>query len=188
MPENRSSFSGRIWLIGLMGSGKSTVGALVANAFGTRYVDNDLAIASMAGHSTVELSEAGGELLHEWESRYVHRLVGQAPPVVAGIPASIADRPGDLALLRSRGLLVYLRADLDTLVARVRTGPPRPWLSEGPAEVLAGMLAGRDGPLGSAAALVVDAARPPAEVAARIVDAARAAPPSAEPSPSGPAT
>ncbi|MBO0691907.1 MAG: hypothetical protein J2P58_03325 [Acidimicrobiaceae bacterium] len=183
MPERPSYFAGRIWLIGLMGSGKSTVGGLVAAALGARYVDNDAAVGFMAGRSTVELSEAGGDLLHQWESRYVHRLVEVTPPVVAGIPASIGDRPDDLAFLAAWGLLVYLRADLDTLVAHVLAEPPRPWLSAAPADVLAGMLAARDGPLMSSAGLVVDANRPAAEVADRIVEVVRSEPSRAEPSP-----
>lgn len=186
MPERPSTNARRIWLAGLMGSGKSTVGPLVAAALGVGYVDNDDAVARLAGRSVVELSEAGGDLLHQWESRYVHQVVELAPPVVAGIPASIGDRPDDLALLADSGLLVYLRADLDTLVARVVAGPPRPWLDAAPADVLAGMLSVRDRPLRSAAGLVVDAARPADELAARIVDAARLATSAAEPPPSAP--
>jgi shikimate kinase len=188
VPERPSTFAGRVWLTGLMGSGKSTVGHLVAESLRARYLDNDNAVALLAGRSTVELSEAGGDLLHEWESRYVHRVVELAPPVVAGIPASIADRPDDLALLHASGLLVYLQADLDTLVARVQADPPRPWLNDAPAEVLARMLAARDQPLSSSAMLVVDATRPSDEVAAEIVEAARSAPPRNESSPPDPAT
>jgi shikimate kinase len=171
----------RIWLIGLMGSGKSTVGPLVAAAVGTEYLDNDATIASLSGRTTVALAAAGGELLHQWESRYVHRVVDFPPPVVAGIPASIADRGADLDLLAGRGLLVYLRVDLDTLVARVTAGPPRPWLTGDPRQVLAGMISAREPVLAAAAGLVVDATRPPAEVAARIVAARPALGGTAEP-------
>jgi shikimate kinase len=164
---------GRIWLIGLMGCGKSTVGTLVAGELGELYVDNDATIAALAGRSTVELAGAGGELLHDWESRYVARIVEMPPPVVAGIPASIAERPADLALLSAHGLLVYLRCDLATLVTRVRADPPRPWLSGDPEPVLGGMLAMRDPLLEVAANLVVDGARAPADLAAQIVQAGR---------------
>jgi shikimate kinase len=163
----------RIWLTGLMGCGKSTVGAVVAADLGADYLDNDAIIASLAGRSTVELAAAGGELLHEWESRYVQQIVDRPTPVVAGIPASIAERPADLDLLRHHGLLVYLRCDLATLVARVSADPPRPWLSGDPEEVLAGMLAVRDPLLRAAATLVVDGTRAPADLAAEVVAAGR---------------
>jgi shikimate kinase len=158
----------RIWLIGLMGCGKSTVGAHVGGYLGEVYIDNDATIATMAGRSTVDLAAAGGDLLHDWESRYVERLVGLVPPVVAGIPASIAERPDDLAQLRAAGLLVYLRCDLATLVARVRAGPPRPWLSADPEPLLAAMLTRRDPLLRAASALVMDGTRPAADLAAEI--------------------
>ena len=89
-----------IWLVGLMGSGKSTVGLSLAPVVGYEYVDNDATIAVMSGLTTVELAASGGTLLHEWESTYVHELVADRRRVVAGIPASAADRDGDLQLLR----------------------------------------------------------------------------------------
>ncbi len=159
-----------------MGSGKSTVGVRVAATLGVAYRDNDATIAAMAGRTTVALAKAGGDVLHDWESRYVQQLAHLSPPVVAGIPASIAERPGDLALLAGTGLLVYLQADLATLVARVRAGPPRPWLTGDPAEVLAPMLAERDPLLKAAAGLVLEATAAPAALAARVVAAARGEP------------
>ncbi len=165
--------STNIWLIGLMGSGKTTVGVKVAAQLGVAYQDNDASIAVMAGRTTVDLARAGGDLLHDWESRYVQQLAGLAPPVVAGIPASIAERPADLGLLARTGRVVYLRAEVATLVARVLAGPPRPWLSGDPAAVLEGMSAVRDPLLLAAAALVVDAGRAPAELAAQVMAAAR---------------
>lgn len=147
----------RIWLIGLMGSGKSTTGRLIASAIGARYVDNDTTIAALAGRSTVELGVTGAEILHTWESRFVHFVADLDPPLVAGIPASIAERPDDLALLRSRGLLVYLRADAQTLAARVAVDPPRPLLGDTAAASLGAMVAARDSRLTAAASVVVDA-------------------------------
>jgi shikimate kinase len=163
----------RTWLIGLMGSGKSTVGAGVAEAVGVAYTDNDRAVGVLAGRSTVDLAGEGGSVLHDWESRYVAGLVGLDPPVVAGIPASIADRPEDLDLLAGHGLLVYLRVDPATLAARVARDPPRPWLGADPAALLAAMFAVRDPALIAAASRVVDATAVPAAVVADVL-AARA--------------
>jgi shikimate kinase len=117
------------WLIGLMASGKSTVGQALAAALGYEYVDNDATVTVIAGRSAVELASLGGTILHDWESRYVHDLVADQH-VVAGIPASTADRTADLQLLRECGTLIYLRCDVDTLVARVQAGGHRPWLTE----------------------------------------------------------
>src|ERR1700680_2013807 len=114
-----------------MGSGKTTAGRALAARLRWIYVDNDVVIAEMAGRSTVELSQAGGTLLHDWESRYVKGLVVGAHPVVAGIPASTADLDASLRLLADSGNLVYLKCDADTLVARIMAGGRRPWLVDG---------------------------------------------------------
>jgi shikimate kinase len=165
--------SDRTWLVGLMGSGKSTVGAAVAQVVGVVYTDNDRAVGALAGRSTVDLAGEGGSVLHDWESRYVGGLVGLDPPVVAGIPASIADRPDDLDLRAGHGLLIYLRVDPATLAARVARDPPRPWLGSEPVALLAAMFAARDPALAAAASRVIDATAPPSAVVAAVL-AARA--------------
>lgn len=159
----------RIWLIGLMGSGKSTVGRALSARLGYDYIDNDEKIAALAGESTVDLAKADGGLLHEWESRYVGYLAALPTLVVAGIPASAADRQSDLELLSGVGRLVYLRCDLPTLVARIRADPPRPWIQGNPEDLLADMMATRSPTLDRSADLVVDAGRPVSDIVAGIV-------------------
>lgn len=163
MPTEAPAAPRPVWLLGLMGSGKSTVGRALAAATGREYVDNDATIAALAGRSTAELSTEGGSVLHDWEQTYVRHLVGRGGPVVAGIPASCADRDADLALLASSGLLVYLRCTPGTLVSRVLSDPPRPWLV--PSEdttraLLAGMYDARDPRMRAHAGLTLDAERP----------------------------
>lgn len=148
-------------MIGLMGSGKSTAGCLLASAIGCRYVDNDESIATLAGRSTVDLAAVGPELLHAWESAYVHMVADLDAPLVAGIPASIAERADDLGLLNRQGLLVYLRADTDTLAARVAADQPRPLLGEAARASLAEMFAVRDPLLVASAFVALDATRSP---------------------------
>jgi shikimate kinase len=154
-----------VWLIGLMGSGKSTAGRVLAERLRWIYVDNDVAIAEMAGRSTVELSEAGGTLLHDWESRYVKGLVAGAHPVVAGIPASTADLDANLRLLADSGNLVYLRCDADTLVARIKADGRRPWLVDDEVrQQVEAMLAAREPHILRFAHHVVDSSAPVAQV------------------------
>jgi shikimate kinase len=152
-----------------MGSGKSTLGRALARHLGCAYADNDATIEALAGRSTVELSGTGGGVLHEWESRYTRHVSGLAAPVVAGIPASAADRPGDLATLRAAGVLIYLRCDLDTLVGRIEADPPRPWIGRGTRELLTGMLTTREPVFTAAADLVLDGTAAPEASIAQIV-------------------
>jgi shikimate kinase len=174
MNESAAGPAARIWLAGLMGSGKSTVGAALAGQLGFRYVDNDAAIAAMTGQTSTSLALAGGSSLHDGEQRYVRMLAGAEPPVVAGIPASAADRPADLELLAATGMLVYLRAEPAILIARTANDPPRPWLAESPAQVMTMMFRRRDPVLTERAHIVVNAARPVAEITALIMSAAKA--------------
>jgi shikimate kinase len=160
----------KIWLIGLMGAGKSTVGRALAAELSCEYLDNDLAVAGLAGRSTVLLAQDGGTVLHDWESRYVghiRRLPGQ---LVAGIPASTADRREDLKVLCESGLLVYLRCDAETLIRRVAADEPRPWLTADPAELINGMMARRDPVLATSAALIADGTKPAAETVRLILN------------------
>lgn len=162
----------RLYLIGLMGSGKSTVGRQLAVQLGFPYLDNDAVIAALAGQSTVRLAELGGTVLHDWESRYVHHLAAERPaPFVAGVPASTADRHADLTALRQAGLLVYLRCDPEILADRIERDEPRPWITGRAGELIQWMYQQRDPILSEACELVVDATAAPDRVRDRILAA-----------------
>ena len=148
-----------------MGSGKSTAGRALADRLRWIYVDNDAAIAEMAGRTTLDLAEAGGTLLHDWESRYVKGLVAGGQPVVAGIPASTADLDDNLRLLDQSGDLVYLRCDADTLVARIKSDGRRPWLVDDEVrQQVEAMLSAREPHILRFAHHVVDSSAPLAQV------------------------
>lgn len=164
----------RLFVIGLMGCGKTTAGRLAAAALRVPFVDNDATIAEMAGTSTVDLAGLGGGVLHDWERRYAEAQAAAVAPAVVGVPASCADRPADLAALRAAGTLVYLRASPEVLAARVLADVPRPWLSRDPDEVSAlvrGLHERRDTAMAAAAHRVVDAERSDLDVAAALVEA-----------------
>ncbi|MCA0331175.1 MAG: serine transporter [Actinobacteria bacterium] len=162
----------RVLLLGLMGSGKTTVGRLVAASFGVPYLDNDALIAEREGRTSVELAQAGGGLLHDAESRLLRALLGRDGSFVAGVPGSVADRPEDVELLRDAdALAVYLHVPPEVLGARVAGDGPRPWLGGDPSAFVASTYARRDPVLRAAADVVVDGSQPPDAVAARIVAA-----------------
>ena len=88
-----------------------------------------------------------------------HSFVGLPPdpaPFVAGVAASVGDRAEDLDLLRQTGSVVYLRATVPTLAARVGSGADRPWLAGDPAAWLAASLDRREPAYLAAADVVVD--------------------------------
>ncbi|WP_323791871.1 shikimate kinase [Nocardioides sp.] len=169
MTTSEQVTSGNVWLIGPMASGKSTLGRALAGRLGWEYVDNDATVAELAGTSTLELSEQGADVLHDWESRYVHHLVDRSGSFVAGVAASSADRPEDLRILAGAGLLVVLDVDLDVLVERVHSDPPRPFMSGDVRGDLSARIARRTPALREHAGLVVDGARSVDELVDEVV-------------------
>ena len=134
-------------LVGLMGSGKSTVGRLVADAAGIGLVDVDDAIRERTGRSVEELWREGGEAAYRpLELDVVVEALDPARPAVLAAPGGVVDDPGAVAALRQDHVgIVYLRADPVVLAERIRADPqPRPLLDADPVRVLADQHARRD--------------------------------------------
>ena len=118
-------------LIGLMGSGKSTVGRRLAHAIGWRFVDADEEIEIAAGCSIADIFAVYGEpIFRDLEERVIARLLGEGQLVLATgggawMQANIRE------LVKSRGTSVWLRAELDVLVDRVSKRDHRPLLKNG---------------------------------------------------------
>ena len=120
-----------IALIGMPGSGKTTVGDLVARRLDTVFSDCDVEVERRAGVSIAELFERDGEeVFRELESEALADLVGVAG--VAGVAGVVATgggavlRPANRQLLRSKTHCVYLRVPTETLIARLRHNKKRP--------------------------------------------------------------
>jgi shikimate kinase len=129
----------QVVLVGLMGSGKSTVGALLAPRTGRVFVDVDVAIAAHTGKSVRELWEEGGEVAYRHlESEAVLRVLRETTPAVLAAPGGVVLDPVVRAAL-SGCVVVWLRARPSTLAGRVRPGDHRPLLGDRPAETLAAM-------------------------------------------------
>lgn len=144
-----------IVLVGLMGSGKSTVGRLVAEATGRTLVDVDLAITARTGRTVRELWEEGGEAAYRrLESDAVYAaLAGDA--VVLAAPGGVILDPAVRAALAD-AFVVWLRADPVSLGSRVHAGDHRPLLGTDPTADLAAMADDRSDLYASVADLVVD--------------------------------
>lgn len=155
--DPRSARAERIFLIGLMGSGKTTVGTQLAAMLGCRYLDNDTLLLLSGGASAQTMAVAhGADALHQSESVQLRALVDLPAPFVASIAASVGDRPEDMSLLASSGLVVYLRARPTTLANRLGSGEGRPWLGDDPTAVIYRMFAQRDAAYRGGATTVID--------------------------------
>ncbi|OYX12208.1 MAG: shikimate kinase [Rhizobiales bacterium 32-66-8] len=134
-----------IVLVGMPGAGKSSVGRRLAKRLALPFLDADEEIVRAAGMSIPEIFATRGEAeFREGEKRVMARLLQSGPNVVAtggGAFVSAETR----AAVAAGGIAVWLRADLNTLLRRVRKRNDRPLLAQGDAgEKLAGLLAARE--------------------------------------------
>ncbi|HEV2569526.1 shikimate kinase [Sphingomonas sp.] len=134
-----------IVLVGLMGVGKTTVGRRLAQKLDVPFVDADEEIEAAAGLSISEIFERFGEpYFRDGERRVIARLIDGSPKVIAtGGGAFMNDRTR--ALILERAIAVWLKADIETLVERVRRRSTRPLLkNRDPRQVLSELAAVRD--------------------------------------------
>lgn len=145
-------------LVGLMGSGKSTIGALVASDLHLPLVDVDDAVRARTGCTVEELWRHGGEDAYRpFEREIVVEALDASTPAVLAAPGGVVDDPGALdAVARRHVGVVYLRADPELLARRVQQdSQPRPLVGTDPHGVLAAQHTARDGRYRSLAHLVL---------------------------------
>ena len=146
-------------LMGLMASGKSAVGAVLARRLGRSLLDSDVEIERSMGCTVRELAERiGPDAMHDAEATQLLDALAQPTSAVITPAASTIERADCRAALRAHGAdLVWLRVPVAVLAARFTSGPHRPDFGRPVAELLDEQMA-RRGPLFVAAArLVIDA-------------------------------
>jgi len=162
-------------LVGLMGSGKTTVGQIVARRTGRAFIDTDDAIEARTGRTVRELWEQGGEAAYrELESRVVLEGLdgGDAPLLIAAPGGAVLDPAVRAALRRPDVVVVWLHADPSELATRVRPDDHRPLLGEHPGDVLETMERERASLYAGVADAVIETrGKAPDTVAAEVITA-----------------
>ncbi len=134
--------------IGLMGSGKSTVGRLVAERLGWGFVDVDEMIETSTGCTVAELWEHGGEDAYRpLEQEIVVDVLGAFDHSVLATPGGVVlDREAVEAIESGEVVAVYLRAGPEVLAERIAHdgGHSRPLIDDHPGEVMRAMFDARD--------------------------------------------
>jgi len=160
-----------VYLVGMPGSGKSTVGQELADRYGVPFVDLDVEIERETGLTVTRIFTERGEAgFRALEAEALVAASTQDPSVVA-CGGGVVLEPANRIALRNTGICVFLDVPLDELRRRVQPATDRPLIRfEGDLERL---LEAR-GPLyREFAAHVVDASGPPGEVADAIVEELR---------------
>ncbi len=150
-----------ISLIGLPGSGKSTVGRQLARRLQLPFVDSDQAIEARLGCPIREFFECEGEArFREIESEVIDALTQQGAGVLSTGGGAVL-RPENRAHLRARGRVIYLKSHPEELIRRLRHDINRPLLQVAdPMAKLRELFATRDPLYRQTAHFVVETGRP----------------------------
>lgn len=117
-----------VFIVGMMGSGKSTVGRRLAKLMGLDFVDADGAIEERAGADISWIFDVEGEDGFRQREEQVLDALSQRPGIVLATGGGAVLREANRRRLRERGVVVYLRGSVDIIVARTRHDRRRPLL------------------------------------------------------------
>ena len=158
IPLNAFSMApNNIVMVGFMGSGKSSIGRILARRLGYRFIDTDRKIIEREG---MEISEIfalhGEEYFRERETDVLRTLHGKEHCVIA-TGGGIVLRENNRSLLRDLGFVVGLTANQEVIFERVSRNTKRPLLrTPNPRETIQEMLAARSALYEAAAEFTVD--------------------------------
>ncbi len=132
-------------LVGMMGVGKSTVGRIVASELGRPLFDSDDMIEERTGRTVREIWSSDGEpVFRALETdTLLDALAAAEPSVIAAAGGVVLSEANRDALAASDAHVVWLHADIDVLIDRVRNGAHRPLLDDDPDGVLRRLYAER---------------------------------------------
>ena len=139
--KSAGSVDRSVVLVGMMGSGKSTIGRRLALRLGLSFVDADAEIERAAGQTIPEIFNGHGEEeFRRGEERVIERLLDGEPTVIAtGGGAFVNDRTR--RRIKDNGISIWLRAEIPVLLERVKRNNARPLLKNGDPEAILRKLA-----------------------------------------------
>jgi len=134
-----------IVLVGMMGAGKSTIGRRLGARLRLPFLDADIEIEAAACMSIPEIFETRGEpYFRDGEARVIARLLDSGPAVIAtGGGAFMREETRNR--IREKAVSLWLKADVDTIMKRVKRRADRPLLrTEDPAATVSRLLEARE--------------------------------------------
>ncbi|MDI1266783.1 MAG: shikimate kinase [bacterium] len=134
-----------IVLVGMMGAGKSTIGRRLAARLRLPFLDADIEIEAAAGMSIPDIFETHGEPhFRDGEARVIARLLDNGPAVIATGGGAFM-RDDTRARIRDKAVSIWLKADADVILKRVKRRADRPLLqTDDPAATISRLLEARE--------------------------------------------
>lgn len=153
-----------IVLVGLMGAGKTNIGRRLANRLHLPFIDADSEIEAAAGATIEEIFQRHGEAyFRDGERRVIARLLDGPVHVMAAGGGAFMDAQ-TRARIRERAISIWLRADIELLLARVARRDNRPLLKDGDRRAILAALIEKRHPIYAEADIVVDSIDGPPEL------------------------
>ena len=152
----------RCALVGMPGSGKSTIGRQLAHRAGVPFIDLDHRLEQTLGTSIRSFFEAEGEArFRDLESEALAEVVAQPGGMVLSTGGGAVLRPANRDILRAFGDVLYLRAAPEEIYRRVKYDKTRPLLQGGnPMDKLRDLYAQRDALYRETAHYIIETGRP----------------------------
>lgn len=134
-----------IVLVGMMGAGKSSIGRRASIRLGIPFVDADTEIEKAAGMSISDIFASRGEAeFRAGEARVIARLLEGGPQVLATGGGAFAN-PDTRAAIAAKGISIWLKAEFDVLMKRIKRRHDRPLLkTDDPGATLRKLMQERD--------------------------------------------
>jgi shikimate kinase len=159
-----------LYLVGFMGTGKSTVGRAVAQRLGFQALDSDHEIERLCGRTIPEIFASEGEAAFRVREREFITGGHPAERTVIACGGGLVMQPGMLDLVKSRGVVICLHASIETILERTARQRNRPLLNvENPEERVRVLYAEREPVYKRAGAVILTDSRPLAEIVAHVV-------------------
>lgn len=136
------TFPSRIFLVGLPGSGKSTVGAYLAKALNYTFQDLDAEIEEVAGRSIADIfEEEGEEYFRKLEATQLRQMTDEKMVISTGggAPCFL----DGMKWMNENGFTIFLNPPFDTIVERISKEAHRPLIGDDPEETLINLLSKR---------------------------------------------
>lgn len=163
-----------LYLVGFMGTGKSTVGRAVAHKLGFDFIDSDVEIERLQGRTINDIFAQDGEpAFRELERQFVESGHPAEKTVVA-CGGGLVVQPGMLERLKTKGVVVCLHASIQTILDRTARHRTRPLLAvEDPESRVRTLYAQREPIYNRCGTVILTDSRPLHDIAAHVVRAWR---------------